>query len=142
MIQSGHIVAQNAQPIHKLSSVTSTGLCPFLLIFPFANARIFFGHASTQSPHPLQRSVLKVSFAILFPFRILTAAKCGIFRILFVVFGLKRKCKQTMHPVGKHRNQLAAHRCHFNRKSAHDGQPFDFGQRFKYGFRRCFLPQI
>ena len=35
--QSGHIVAQNAQPMHACWSVISAGECPFALIFSFAS---------------------------------------------------------------------------------------------------------
>ena len=63
--QSGHIVAQNAQPIHLSWSVISAGECPLALILSFAKTIIFLGHALTQSEQPLHKSELNVTFAIL-----------------------------------------------------------------------------
>ena len=66
MIQSGHMVAQNAQPIHLSWSFINAGEYPLGFSLSCAIARHFFGQASTHRPHPLHRSVLNVTFMILF----------------------------------------------------------------------------
>jgi hypothetical protein len=64
MMQSGHIIAQDAQPTHAASSMISAGWCPFLLILSGASLNTFSGQTSTHNPQPLQLSVKKVNFAI------------------------------------------------------------------------------
>ena len=145
MTQSGHMVAQKAHPIHRDSSVISTGLCPFLLIFPFANAKIFFGQASTQSPQPLQRSVLKVSFAIGFsPFQFKGSLLAGgkTISLSFKIFCLKLQGKQVMQTVCKRRHKRPAHRRHFDGKSAHCGKPLYLRCCLPYCLRRRLLSEI
>ena len=65
-MQSGHIVAQKAQPMQLSSLTASTGLCPFLLILLGESSNTFLGQTPTQRPQPLQLSTLIVSFAIIF----------------------------------------------------------------------------
>ena len=64
--QSGHIIAQEAHPIHALISLISTTKYPFLLLVPeICNS--FFGQDSTHKPQPLQLSFFIVIFAIKSP---------------------------------------------------------------------------
>ena len=67
MTQSGHIVAQNAQPTQALASVTCAGWWPFALSFVLSNSTICLGQALTHRPQPLQTSVKNVTVAIFPP---------------------------------------------------------------------------
>jgi len=62
--QSGQTVAQNAQPMHFSCSFTPAGWYPFAFRTASSIAMIFFGQTFRQSLQPLQRSTLKVTFAI------------------------------------------------------------------------------
>jgi len=53
--ESGHIIAQEQQPIH-LSSTTSATKYPALFVTIFEIFKIFMGHTLTHIPHPLQTS--------------------------------------------------------------------------------------
>ena len=63
MMQSGHMVAQKAQPMHLSGSTASTGWWPFALIRSWARASTPLGQNLTQRPQPLHWSSLNVSFA-------------------------------------------------------------------------------
>jgi hypothetical protein len=54
---SGHIIAQNAHPIHSFSSVKRAGKNPLEFKPFFAIAIIFLGQTPTQSLHPLHFSL-------------------------------------------------------------------------------------
>jgi len=67
MMQSGHMVAQKAQPMQFSGETIWAGEYPFLLIVSVEIAKHFLGQASTHRPQPLHISVLKVTFAMILP---------------------------------------------------------------------------
>jgi hypothetical protein len=64
MTVSGHISAQKAQPVQAFFSLISAIGYPERLTRELI-PRIFLGQAMMQSPHPLHRSSLKVTFGII-----------------------------------------------------------------------------
>ena len=67
MTTSGHILAQDAQPMHCAISKHSAGLYPLLLILSGDRRSIFFGQTLMHRPQPLQSCSLNVTFATLLP---------------------------------------------------------------------------
>ena len=61
---SGHMVAQDPQPVHALWSVTWAGWYPLLFVMLLSSAMMCFGHAITHISHPLQMLLSTVTFGI------------------------------------------------------------------------------
>ena len=64
MAQSGHIIAQNAQPMQFCPLTTSATGYPLALRFCSLSCKTCLGQLCTHSPHPLQTLSCMVTFAI------------------------------------------------------------------------------
>ena len=97
MTVSGHIIAQLVQAMHLSGYALKAGLYPIAFTLLVSSCKIFTGHTETQSPHPLQRSVLKVTrpFICILLSSILPLRSDDQMQVFDSVFGLATKLQIT-----------------------------------------------
>lgn len=104
---SGHIRAQNAQPMHLSISITVAGWYPFEFMRSWAITTIPLGQTVVHSSHPLHRSSSKITLAIsrlplsskIFCFKILIDALMLSYRFLHSYIYSYLNCISAISPA-------------------------------------------